>query len=50
MTFNGFTKDDFNVFNIDGLDNRMTAIAEQIRPKLDYLGEHFAPALKCLDR
>ncbi|UXH45561.1 DUF1054 domain-containing protein [Rossellomorea vietnamensis] len=48
MTFNGFTKDDFNVFKIDGLDDRMTAIAEQIRPKLAYLGEHFAPALSAL--
>ncbi|MEI2664886.1 YktB family protein [Rossellomorea sp. LJF3] len=48
MTFNGFTKDDFNVFKIDGLDDRMTAIAERIRPKLDYLGEHFAPALSAL--
>lgn len=38
MTFNGFTTEDFNVFNIDGLENRMTAIQEQIRPKLEYLG------------
>ncbi|WP_232698333.1 YktB family protein [Brevibacillus daliensis] len=41
-TFTGFHQDDFNVFAIEGLDQRMEAIQNQIRPKLTYLGEHFA--------
>ncbi|MGM0863700.1 MAG: YktB family protein [Bacillota bacterium] len=45
MKFNGFTQEDFQVFTINGLEDRMTAIQEQIRPKLDYLGDHFAPTL-----
>lgn len=48
MKFNGFTQEDFQVFTINGLENRMTAIQEQIRPKLDYLGDHFAPTLSAL--
>ncbi|BCB03199.1 YktB family protein [Bacillus sp. KH172YL63] len=48
MTFNGFTTEDFNVFNIDGLENRMTAIQEQIRPKLEYLGGLFTPSLSAM--
>ncbi|MEW4223439.1 YktB family protein [Rossellomorea marisflavi] len=45
MKFNGFTEEDFNVFSIDGLDARMEAIVERVRPKLDLLGQHFAPSL-----
>ncbi|WP_408010833.1 YktB family protein [Pseudalkalibacillus sp. A8] len=45
MNFNGFTEQDFNVFKIQGLDARMEAIQNQIRPKLEKLGEHFAPTL-----
>ncbi|MFC7784525.1 MULTISPECIES: YktB family protein [unclassified Rossellomorea] len=48
MKFNGFKQEDFQVFTINGLEDRMTAIHEQIRPKLDYLGEHFAPTLSAL--
>ncbi|MFI8577316.1 YktB family protein [Rossellomorea aquimaris] len=48
MKFNGFTQEDFQVFTINGLEDRMTAIQEQIRPKLDYLGDHFAPTLSAL--
>jgi uncharacterized protein YktB (UPF0637 family) len=48
MEFNGFKQEDFQVFTINGLEDRMTAIQEQIRPKLDYLGEHFAPTLSAL--
>ncbi|MGE6753268.1 YktB family protein [Rossellomorea sp. NPDC071047] len=48
MKFNGFTQEDFHVFTINGLEDRMTAIQEQIRPKLDYLGDHFAPTLSAL--
>ncbi|MBM7095969.1 MULTISPECIES: YktB family protein [Alteribacter] len=42
MSFNGFSKKDFDVFTIDGLEPRMEAIKEQVRPKLEDLGEHFA--------
>ncbi|TMU87932.1 DUF1054 domain-containing protein [Bacillus sp. BHET2] len=48
MTFKGFTKEDFNVFTIVGLEDRMTAIQEQVRPKLELLGDHFAPTLSAL--
>jgi len=43
--FAGFTQKDFDVFAIDGLDARMEAIKTVVRPKLELLGEHFAPAL-----
>ncbi len=45
MSFNGFTNDDFNVFTINGLDERMDALKTTIRPKLEELGELFAPML-----
>ncbi|WLR52176.1 DUF1054 domain-containing protein [Bacillus tianshenii] len=48
MSFNGFTDEDFNVFTIDGLDERMSALKETIRPKLHTLGDHFAPTLSAL--
>ncbi|MDF2683804.1 MAG: hypothetical protein K0R47_4994 [Brevibacillus sp.] len=44
-TFTGFQQEDFDVFNIDGLDQRMEAIKSVIRPKLEALGQHFAPTL-----
>ena len=48
MTFKGFTSDDFDVFTIQGLEARMEGIQNQIRPKLERLGEHFAPTLSAL--
>ncbi|MCF6136952.1 YktB family protein [Pseudalkalibacillus berkeleyi] len=45
MNFNGFSKKDFNVFNIQGLDARMEGIQDHIRPKLEQLGEYFTPSL-----
>jgi uncharacterized protein YktB (UPF0637 family) len=48
MKFNGFTDNDFDVFTINGLENRMEAIQQHIRPKLEYLGEYFSPALSTL--
>ncbi|UJW58288.1 DUF1054 domain-containing protein [Bacillus sp. A116_S68] len=45
MVFNGFTNEDFDVFAVDGLDERMTAIKATIRPKLEELGEHFSAYL-----
>lgn len=48
MSFSGFTESDFEVFSIDGLENRMDALITHIRPKLDALGEHFAPTLSAM--
>jgi len=45
LSFTGFSSADFNVFTIDGLDNRMDALKTNIRPKLEFLGEYFAPTL-----
>lgn len=39
MSFTGFTKEDFDVFLIDGLDARMEAIQERIRPKFNTIGQ-----------
>ncbi|HZG70877.1 MAG TPA: DUF1054 domain-containing protein [Chondromyces sp.] len=48
MSFNGFTNDDFQVFQIEGLDARMEALKTLIRPKLEELGRHFSPTLSVL--
>ncbi|HEY4554097.1 MAG TPA: DUF1054 domain-containing protein [Bacillaceae bacterium] len=45
MTFSGFTNEDFDVFSIEGLENRMDALINRVRPKLDHLGRLFAPEL-----
>ena len=48
MDFGGFTKEDFDVFLIDGLEARMDALKETVRPKLESLGQYFAPTLSTL--
>lgn len=48
MDFKNFTNEDFEVFQIDGLESRMEALKERIRPKLESLGQHFAPTLTTL--
>lgn len=48
MEFTGFSEKDFEVFLIDGLEARMEALKEHIRPKLESFGQHFAPALTAL--
>jgi uncharacterized protein YktB (UPF0637 family) len=48
MTFSGFDSKDFDVFNVDGLDERMNALIEHIRPKLEALGEGIGPELSAL--
>ncbi|MCA1029909.1 DUF1054 domain-containing protein [Bacillus timonensis] len=40
-----FSKEDFDVFLIDGLEERMAELIRTIRPKLEALGEYFAPTL-----
>lgn len=42
MEFRGFTKKDFDTFNIDGLEPRMEAIRERIQPKFKAIGETLA--------
>lgn len=48
MKFKGFTNKDFDVFKVDGLPERMAALIAQVRPKLEELGEHYAPVLTAL--
>ncbi|WP_040204748.1 YktB family protein [Neobacillus jeddahensis] len=48
MEFTGFTNEDFDVFLIDGLEARMNALKNTIRPKLESLGDYFAPTLSAL--
>ncbi|WP_163184292.1 YktB family protein [Neobacillus sedimentimangrovi] len=38
MQFEGFTEHDFDTFNIEGLEARMQAIEERIRPKFRIIG------------
>ncbi|MED1204227.1 YktB family protein [Heyndrickxia acidicola] len=48
MSFNGLTNEDFDVFTLNGLEERMEQIKQTIRPKLEFLGDTFAPALSSL--
>ncbi|MET3728891.1 uncharacterized protein YktB (UPF0637 family) [Fictibacillus halophilus] len=48
MTFNGFNDSDFKVFQTQGLDERMQQIINQIRPKLEALGNKYAEELTVL--
>lgn len=48
MNFQGFTQEDFDVFNIEGLDQRMEGIITHIRPKFEALSTHFTPYLESL--
>jgi len=46
--FQGFTNEDFSVFEIDGLEARMEALINKIRPKLNDLGQIFSQELSLL--
>jgi uncharacterized protein YktB (UPF0637 family) len=48
MEFKGFTNEDFDIFSIDGFEERMEALKNTIRPKLEVLGGLFAPTLTSL--
>ncbi|OCA89757.1 YktB family protein [Bacillus sp. FJAT-27986] len=48
MVIKGFTNEDFNVFTIDGLDQRMDAIKTLIRPKFETLSQIFTEELSVL--
>ncbi|MGG4206428.1 DUF1054 domain-containing protein [Paenibacillus jamilae] len=43
MTFSGFTAKEFDVFEIPGLEPRMEVLIQQVRPKLEAIGEELAP-------
>lgn len=44
-SFAGFDERDFEVFEIDGLESRMDALIERVRPKLNLLGDQLSPYL-----
>ncbi|PJN87007.1 YktB family protein [Bacillus sp. mrc49] len=48
MNIARFTADDFNVFTIDGLEQRMETLKDRIQPKLQALGEHFSQQLSVM--
>lgn len=48
MLFSGFSNEDFDLFKIEGLEPRMEELIRRVRPKLDFLGNHFAPSLTAL--
>jgi uncharacterized protein YktB (UPF0637 family) len=48
MNLPSFTEQDFSVFNIDGLEQRMEAIKRIIRPKFEIIGEQVSPHLTML--
>ena len=45
MTKDFWTHKDFDVFYIDGLENRMTALQDIVQPKFYQLGDYFADVL-----
>ncbi|TCW37591.1 uncharacterized protein YktB (UPF0637 family) [Laceyella sacchari] len=45
MTIPGFIEQDFQVFDIDGLEPRMNAIKQHIQPKFDIIGQHLSSFL-----
>ncbi len=45
VAFSGFTASDFDVFSVPGLDLRMAALKERVRPKLSEIGDYMAPVL-----
>lgn len=48
MSVSSFSAEDFSVFKIDGLDQRMGALKEQIQPKLNVLGDFFSQELSVM--
>ncbi len=43
-----FTDEDFNIFTIEGFQERMDALIKTIRPKLHVLGDYFAQQLSVM--
>ncbi|RCO06314.1 DUF1054 family protein, partial [Bacilli bacterium] len=45
MSLQGFNKEDFETFHIDGLDSRMEAIQNRIQPKFQLIGSQLVDVL-----
>ncbi|MNK70210.1 hypothetical protein D3C87_896250 [compost metagenome] len=45
MAFNGFIPADFAVFSLPGFEDRMAALKQVVRPKLEEIGAQLAPRL-----
>lgn len=45
MSYQFWTKDDFDVFSIDGLEHRMEALQNKIQPKFKLIGDHLSTYL-----
>lgn len=45
MTKYTFKQKDFKVFSVEGLENRMAALDEKVRPQLNALGERYSKYL-----
>jgi len=43
--FSGFNEQDFEVFEIDGLESRMDALIHRVRPKFEFIGQHISRVL-----
>ncbi|MDP4096867.1 DUF1054 domain-containing protein [Paenibacillus sp. P96] len=43
MTFTGFCEQDFDVFEVPGLEARMEVLIRNVRPKLEAIGEQLTP-------
>ncbi|MFI2857573.1 DUF1054 domain-containing protein [Paenibacillus sp. JSM ZJ436] len=48
MSFTGFDAKDFDVFTVPGLEARMDALIENVRPKLEALGAELAPFVSAI--
>ncbi|HEY2493957.1 MAG TPA: DUF1054 domain-containing protein [Paenibacillus sp.] len=48
MSFTGFNQQDFDVFQVPGLEHRMEALIANVRPKLEILGGEISPFLSAL--
>ncbi|MFG6149053.1 YktB family protein [Halobacillus sp. B23F22_1] len=46
--FNGFTQQDFDVFSINGLEDRMAALRENVSPKLEAVAAELAADLTAM--
>ncbi|MBR7553536.1 YktB family protein [Allobacillus sp. GCM10007491] len=47
-SFNGFEQQDFDVFTIDGLEERMEALRNRVSTKLELIANHLEPDLSSL--
>ncbi|KGX88776.1 YktB family protein [Pontibacillus litoralis] len=47
-SFTGFTQQDFDVFSIPGLEQRMEALKTNVSPKLQCIAEQIAPSLTAM--